>query len=200
MKQIKDITIIDYDTGNLESICYALDRIGATYELTADPAIIQNAHRVLLPGVGEASTAMSDLKGKGLDSVIKSLTQPVLGICLGMQLMCSHSEEGDRDCLNIFPNKAIKFPLMENLKVPHVGWNTISGLKSPLLIDLAENSYVYFTHSYYVEKNEHTIATCNHGIDFSACIAYNNFYGCQFHPEKSGEIGETILRNFIQLS
>lgn len=200
MKKIKDITIIDYDTGNLQSICYALDRMGASYELTCDPASIIKAHRVLLPGVGEASSAMKILKERGLDTVIKNLTQPVLGICLGMQLMCAHSEEGDVECLHIFPNKVRKFPIMEGLKVPHVGWNTITNLKSPLLIDLAEDSYMYFTHSFYVEKNSNTIAICNHGIDFSACIAYNNFYGCQFHPEKSGDLGEVILRNFIQLS
>ncbi|MGL5636687.1 MAG: imidazole glycerol phosphate synthase subunit HisH [Bacteroidales bacterium] len=200
MKKIKDITIIDYDTGNLQSVCYALDRIGASYELTSDPAIIKKAHRVLLPGVGEASSAMRILQERGLDHVIKDLSQPVLGICLGMQLMCAHSEEGDVECLHIFPNQVQKFPLMENIKVPHVGWNTIGNLKSPLLIDLAEECYMYFTHSFYVEKNEHTIATCNHGIDFSACIAFNNFYGCQFHPEKSGDIGEIILRNFIQIS
>ncbi|MGL5317827.1 MAG: imidazole glycerol phosphate synthase subunit HisH [Bacteroidales bacterium] len=200
MKDRKDITIIDYGLGNLQSICFALDRIGASYEITNDKSKIELAHRVLLPGVGEAGTAMAELKRLDLVDTIKSLQQPVLGICLGMQLLCEHTEEGDTSCLNLIPVKVKQFTPSAEHKVPHIGWNTISRLKSPLLIDIHEESHVYFVHSYYAECSEHTIAECSYGIPFSAAIVSNNFYGCQFHPEKSGDIGELILRNFIHLS
>lgn len=196
----KDITIIDYGLGNLQSVCFALDRIGASYELTNDRDKIKAARRLLLPGVGEASTAMQELKRLDLADTIRSLEQPVLGICLGMQLLCAYSEEGGTECLNIIPIRIKQFAPSPNIKVPHIGWNTIGRLKSPLLIDLQEESYVYFVHSFFAEYSEHTIATCNYGVEFSAAIALNNFYGCQFHPEKSGDIGELILRNFIHLS
>ncbi|MGL4331394.1 MAG: imidazole glycerol phosphate synthase subunit HisH [Bacteroidales bacterium] len=200
MTDRKDITIIDYGLGNLQSICFALDRIGASYELTNDKEKIKAAHRVLLPGVGEASTAMQELTRLDLIDTIRNLEQPVLGICLGMQLLCTHSEEGNTDCLNLIPIQVKQFKPENELKVPHTGWNTIERLKSPLLIDIQEECYLYFVHSYYAERSEHTIAECNYGFNFSAAIAFNNFYGCQFHPEKSGDTGELILRNFIHLS
>lgn len=200
MKNRVDITIIDYGIGNLKSICFSLDRIGATYELTNNKEQIQNAQRVLLPGVGEASTAMAELEKLDLIETIKALKVPVLGICLGMQLLCESSEEGNVNCLNIIPVKAKKFIPKGDIKVPHTGWNTIDRLKSPLLLDIEENEYLYFVHSYYVEDSEYTIANCFYSLDFSAAIANLNFYGCQFHPEKSGATGEKILRNFIQLS
>ncbi|MGL5788222.1 MAG: imidazole glycerol phosphate synthase subunit HisH [Bacteroidales bacterium] len=200
MNKRPDITIIDYGIGNLKSICFSLDRIGATYELTNDRNRIMNAQRILLPGVGEASTAMAELKRLNLTETIKSLKVPVLGICLGMQLLCESSEEGDTACLGIIPVKVKKFTPEDQIKVPHTGWNTISRLKSPLFLDIQENDYLYFVHSFYAEDSAYTIAECEYSLYFGAAIALDNFYGCQFHPEKSGETGEQILRNFIQLS
>ena len=192
------IAIIDYDTGNLCSVVNALGRLGAEYTVTSDPNTIRAADRVLLPGVGEAHMAMAKLRERGLTEVIPSLTQPVLGICIGLQLMCAHSEESDTPCMGIFPNRVRKFPAGD-LKVPHMGWNTIEQLRSPLFRDLAEGTYVYYVHSYAPELGADTIATTTYGITFSGAIARDNFFGTQFHPEKSGRAGEIILQNFLKL-
>jgi glutamine amidotransferase len=197
------LVIIKYNAGNIQSVLYALERIGVEALVTDDEALIKSADKVIFPGVGEASTAMSYLKERGLDTIIKNLTQPVLGICLGMQLMCAYSEENDTDCLGIFEEQVKKFnpdPITQSdLKVPQIGWNTIADLKSPLFQDLKENSYCYFVHGYYAAKGEHTIATTEYVLPYSAALHKNNFYGVQFHPEKSAAIGEQILKNFIKL-
>ncbi len=189
--------IIDYNAGNVRSVYYALKRLGVDAEISDHPEKIKSADKVIFPGVGEAGSTMQYLKNKDLDNLIKQLTQPVLGICLGMQLLCNHSEEGDTDCLNIFPNTVKLFKGAE--KVPHVGWNSISKLKGKLFKNIADNAYVYFVHSYYVEISDDTLATCNYMQNFSASIQKDNFYAVQFHPEKSGETGSRILQNFIEL-
>lgn len=193
------VTIIDYGTGNLRSVTNALERLGADYILTADPAAIQNAERVLLPGVGEAATAMERLRGKGLIDSLKNLTCPVLGICLGMQLLCVHSEEGDTECLGLFPNRIRRFPKDTGLKVPHIGWNSIHNLRSPLYKGIKEGEYVYYVHSYAAEANKCTAAETDYGGPFSGSLHKNNYFGCQFHPEKSGTAGQRILANFLTL-
>ena len=195
------IAIIDYDTGNLRSVCNALDRIGAEYVLTDDPKVISKADRVLLPGVGEASSAMHKLQERGLCEVIKGLQVPVLGICIGMQLMCRHSEEGDVDCLGIFDADVLKFQAApsEGVKVPHMGWNAITGLETGLFDGLSDGDFVYFVHSFAASVCDDTIAVSENGRKFSAAMRRGNFYGAQFHPEKSGEAGERILKNFMNL-
>ena len=195
------IAIIDYDTGNLRSVCNALDRIGAEYVLTDDPEVISKADRVLLPGVGEASSAMRKLQERGLCEVIKGLQVPVLGICIGMQLMCRHSEEGDVDCLGIFDADVLKFQAAPSagVKVPHMGWNAITGLETGLFDGLSDGDFVYFVHSFAASVCDDTIAVSENGRKFSAAMRRGNFYGAQFHPEKSGEAGERILRNFMNL-
>lgn len=190
------IAIVKYNAGNVESVKNALNRLGIEPVLTDDADILKSADRVIFPGVGEASSAMSFLRKKNLDETIKSLTQPVLGICLGMQLLCEFSEENETECLNILPYKVRKFD-SNNLKIPQIGWNNISGLKSDLFTGIEENSYVYFVHSFYVETGVETIAVCDYGVKFSAAINYKNFYAVQFHAEKSGIIGEKILENFL---
>ena len=195
------IAIIDYDTGNLRSVCNALDRIGAEYVLTDDPAVIAVADRVLLPGVGEASSAMAKLQERGLCDVIKSLTVPVLGICIGMQLMCRHSEEGGVDCLGVFEASVRRFDAdpTAGVKVPHMGWNALTDLKTGLFNGLKDGDFVYFVHSFAADICENSIAVSDNGRKFSAAMCKGNFYGAQFHPEKSGEVGERILRNFMNL-
>ena len=195
------IAIIDYDTGNLRSVCNALDRIGAEYVLTDDPGVIAQADRVLLPGVGEASSAMKKLQERGLCDVIKSLKVPVLGICIGMQLMCRHSEEGDVDCLGIFDADVCRFEAAPatGVKVPHMGWNAVAELKTGLFDGLENGEFVYFVHSYAASVCGDTIAVSDNGRQFSAAMRHGNFYGAQFHPEKSGGVGERILRNFMNL-
>ena len=197
------IAVVDYATGNLRSVADALRRAGAEFTLTADPAVLRRADRVILPGVGEASSAMSKLRERGLDTVIPTLTQPVLGICIGMQLMCLSSEEGDARCMSIFPARVLRLPSVTpggaQLKVPHVGWDTISGLSTPLFRDLAEDTYIYYVHSFAAEPCAATIATTDYGRPFSAALARNNFFGTQFHPEKSGSAGARILQNFLTL-
>ena len=195
------IAIIDYDTGNLRSVCNALDRIGAEYILTDDTDVIAKADRVLLPGVGEASTAMAKLAERGLCEVIKSLEVPVLGIGIGMQLMCRHSEEGDVDCLGIFDADVRRFQAdpAEGVKVPHMGWNALTDLHSELFTGMSEGDFVYFVHSFAADVCDETIAVSDNGRKFSAAMRKGNFYGAQFHPEKSGATGETILRNFLNL-
>lgn len=197
------LVIIKYNAGNIQSVLYALERIGVEALVTDDEALIKSADKVIFPGVGEASTAMSYLKERRLDTIIKNLTQPVLGICLGMQLMCAYSEENSTDCLGIFDEQVKKFNpdnlSQSNLKVPQIGWNTIADLQSPLFADIKENSYCYFVHGYYAAKGEHTIATTDYVLPYSAALHRNNFYGVQFHPEKSAAVGEQILKNFIKL-
>jgi len=190
------VVIIKYNAGNIRSVLFALERIGVNAMVTDDHDEIRSADRVIFPGVGEASSAMTYLKQKGLDTLISSLTQPVLGICLGMQLMCSFSEENNTTCLGIFDQKVKLFPL-NGFKIPQIGWNNITHLKSDLFRDVDENAYMYFVHSYYVEKCENAISLTNYVSEYSSSVQKNNFYAVQFHPEKSGEAGQKILENFI---
>lgn len=200
---MNQIVIIKYNAGNIESVNNALNRLGVNAEITADPEKIKNAEKVIFPGVGEASTTMKYLREHKLDELIISLKQPVLGICLGLQLMCSHSEENDTPCLGIFDEKVKRFlpqPGKEFItKVPHMGWNSITNLKSEIFSDEIENQYVYFVHSYFASVGEHTSATCNYIVPFSAALQKDNFYATQFHPEKSGTIGAKILENFLKI-
>ena len=189
------IAIIDYGSGNTQSVKYALKRLGCESVLTSDKEVISNSDKVIFPGVGQASSAMSKLKFKGLDMFIPNLKQPVLGICLGMQLMCNFSEEGNTDCLKIFDSNVKRFK--STVKVPQIGWNTVFDLKTSLFDSINENEYMYLVHSYYVPLLATTVATSNYGINYSTAIKKNNFIGVQFHPEKSGSQGEVILKNFI---
>ena len=191
------IAIINYGAGNIQSILFAIERLGYTAVLTNNPDKIQQADKVIFPGVGEASYAMQKLKESGLDSLIPTLKQPVLGICLGMQLMCHHSEEGNTDGLGIFDANVIRFS--NNVKVPQMGWNQIYNLKSPLFEGINENEYMYLVHSYYVPNCKEAIATTNYDLEYASALQKNNFYGTQFHPEKSGDVGEQILANFLKL-
>ncbi len=191
------LVIIKYNAGNTQSVIYALERLGYTAEVSDDPAVIRAADKVIFPGVGEAGSAMRYLCERGLDKVIVALTQPVLGICLGLQLMCAYTEEGPVACLGIFPQQVKLFPPVE--KVPQIGWNTIFDLKSPLFKNVNDSSYVYYVHSFYAELGENTIATTNYITNYSAALCKNNFYAMQFHPEKSGDVGEQMLKNFIAL-
>ncbi len=190
------VVIIKYNAGNIRSVLFAMERIGVEALVSDDVAEIRSADRVIFPGVGEASSAMRYLKERGLDQVILSLRQPVLGICLGMQLMCAYSDEGNTACLGIFDEKVSRFSQNE-LKAPQIGWNNIYDLKSPLFRDIPENEYMYFVHGYYVGLNVHSIAKTNYGINYSSALQKDNFYALQFHPEKSGEAGQKILYNFI---
>ncbi|MEP6844688.1 MAG: imidazole glycerol phosphate synthase subunit HisH [Panacibacter sp.] len=198
------LVIVKYNAGNIQSVLYALERIGVEAIVTNDHAQIKAADKVIFPGVGEASSAMRYLKERGLDEVLKSLTQPVLGICLGMQLMCSYSEENSTECLGIFdevvrkfsPSPLVKSALGGEVKVPQIGWNNIYDLKTNLFKGLADNSYCYFVHGYYAALGDHTIATTDYVQAYSSALHRNNFYGVQFHPEKSATAGEQILKNF----
>ncbi|HLP03940.1 MAG TPA: imidazole glycerol phosphate synthase subunit HisH [Paludibacter sp.] len=192
-----NVVVIKYNAGNIRSVLFALERIGVDAVVTDDPTLIRAADKVIFPGVGEASSAMNYLKEKGLDKLISSLTQPVLGICLGMQLMCAHSEENDTPCLGIFNQKVKRFPDSQ-LKVPQIGWNNIHALKSPLFEGVNENAYMYFVHSYYVESCGDAIAKTDYIEEYSSAVHKDNFYAVQFHPEKSGEAGQKILENFIR--
>ena len=195
------IAIIDYDMGNLRSLENALDRLGAAYTVTADPETIRRSDKVILPGVGHAGLAMDNLVERGLPEVIRSLRQPVLGICVGMQVLCRDSEEAPRKpCLGVFDAHVRRFSPTSGCKVPHMGWNDIRNLEGKLLGDLESGTYVYFVHSYYAGLCPDTVATCQYaGQLFSAALRYENFYGTQFHPEKSGSVGERILQNFLAL-
>ncbi len=194
------VAVIDYNAGNVQSVLFALQRIGVEAILTNDANKIHSADKVIFPGVGEANSTMYFLKNNNIDEVIVNLRQPVLGICLGMQLLCDYSEEGDTNCLGIIPLKVKKFvPQKAEQKVPHMGWNTIQVSDSLLFDESHEKNHVYFVHSYYVEKGPFTIATCDYILPFSAAIQKDNFYATQFHPEKSGSVGESILKNFIAL-
>jgi glutamine amidotransferase len=195
-----NITIVQYNAGNIQSVLYALERLGVTASVTDDPAMIQAADKVIFPGVGEASTAMAYLKERNLDQLIVSLKQPVLGICLGMQLMCKHSAENDTNCLGIFEEQVMAFIANENTtKVPQIGWNTITNLKTELFNGVSENSFAYFVHGYYAGFGENTIATTDYIQAYSSALHKNNFYGVQFHPEKSASVGEQIIQNFLSL-
>lgn len=195
------VVIVKYNAGNIQSVQYALERIGASALVTDDHELIRSADKVIFPGVGEASTAMHYLQSKSLDVLIKELQQPVLGICLGMQLMCKYSEENDTDCMGIFDEQVKLFQPDKSagLKVPQIGWNTISDLSTHLFKDVPENSFCYFVHGYYASKGEHTIATTDYVQPYSAALHRDNFYGVQFHPEKSAVVGEQILKNFLTL-
>lgn len=193
------IAIVDYKMGNLRSVENALKRLGAEFTVTSDAAVVRSADRVLMPGVGNAAEAMENLRAASLVDVVRSLRRPVLGICVGMQVMCRHSEEGDVACLNLFDARVKRFEPSADLKVPHMGWNTIGNLESKLFKGIDGGEYVYFVHSYYPELCPDTIATSRHGVMFSAALKYENFYGTQFHPEKSGDVGERIIENFLRL-
>lgn len=192
------LVIIDYGAGNVQSVKYALNRLGIDAILSNDPQVIKSADKIIFPGVGAAKPAMEALKENGIDELIPTLSQPFLGICLGMQLMCAHSEEGDVQGLGIIDANVQKFQGKE--KVPHMGWNNLSKLKSALFEGFDAQDQLYFVHSYYVPVNEYTIAECNYINNFSAAIQKDNFYACQFHPEKSGDAGEQLLKKFIALS
>lgn len=193
------IAIIDYDMGNLRSVENAISRAGAEFTVTSDPSVITGAGKVLLPGVGNAAEAMAKLREKGLVDVIRSLRRPVLGICIGMQVLCNYSEEGDTECIGLFDTEARKFAPADNLKVPHMGWNRISNLDSKLFKGIDGGSFVYFVHSFRPGLCSDTIATSDYDGMFSAALKYENFYGTQFHPEKSGDVGERIIKNFLAL-
>ncbi len=195
------IVIIKYNAGNVQSVQYALQRLGMRSSVTDDPNEISDADKVIFPGVGNAHSAMQNLKEKKLDCVIKKLTQPVLGICVGMQLLCKHSEENDTQGLGITDLLVKKFVRKNNqFKIPQMGWNTISNLHSPLFDGVKENSFVYYVHSYYAEAGKETIAASDYIFTYSAAIQKNNFFGVQFHTEKSAEAGDRILLNFLNLT
>ena len=201
-----NIVIIKYNAGNVQSVLYALERIGISAIVTDEHEAIRAADKVIFPGVGEASTAMHYLKERNLDGVLKNLQQPVLGICLGMQLMCAYSEENDTPCIGIFEENVQRFSPRpgaswenggERLKIPQIGWNNIFDLKTALFNGVPEDAYIYLVHSYYAALGEHTIATAHYGCDFSAALHKRNFYGVQFHPEKSAGAGAHVIENFI---
>jgi glutamine amidotransferase len=192
--------IIKYNAGNIQSVLYALERIGVSAIVTDSIQEIQTADKVIFPGVGEASSAMQYLRERKLDELIINLKQPVLGICLGMQLMCMHSTENDTACLGIFEEQVKQFETSDpTIKVPQIGWNTIKALKTPLFKGIAENSFAYFVHGYYAAIGKHTIATTSYIQDYSSALQKDNFYGVQFHPEKSALVGEQIIQNFLAL-
>lgn len=197
------IAIIKYNAGNIRSVLFALERLGHTAVVTDDHQALQQASHVIFPGVGAANSAMPYLKERGLNEVIRSLQQPFLGICLGMQLMCRHSQEGDTTCLGLFDIEVKKFPPTnsqgEVLKIPHMGWNKLENTNSPLLANLPAEAFCYFVHSYYAEQSTHAIATTDYGLTFSSALHRDNFYGVQFHPEKSADVGAQILKNFLAI-
>lgn len=191
------LVIINYGAGNIQSIMFAIERLGFKAVLSNNPEEIKAADKVIFPGVGEASSAMKKLKESGLDQLIPELKQPVLGICLGMQLMCAYSEEGKTEGLGIFDDNVIKFT--PKVKVPQMGWNTIYNLKSDLFNGISENEFMYLVHSFYVPNSENSIALTNYEVEYCSALQKNNFYGVQFHPEKSGKFGEQILNNFLKI-
>ncbi|MEO9477853.1 MAG: imidazole glycerol phosphate synthase subunit HisH [Cyclobacteriaceae bacterium] len=194
------VAIVKYNAGNIQSVKFALNRLGVEEPtLTDDPEIIRSADKVIFPGQGEASSAMRSLHEAGLVDVLKNLTQPFLGVCLGMQLMCAHSEENNTECIGIIPEKVLRFPKEPGIKVPHMGWNNIYDLKSPIFGGIEEDEYIYFVHSYYVPRCAETIAKCDYVMPFSAAIQKDNFFAVQAHPEKSADTGMKILENFLKL-
>ncbi len=193
------ISVINYNAGNIRSVLFALERLGVDYQLTADSGVIRQSDKVIFPGVGAAGTTMAHLRETGLDTVIKSLTQPVLGICVGLQLLCSHSEENDTDCLGIFPEKVKLFQPRQGEKVPHMGWNSLKVGADSWLPASLNGAYCYYVHSYYAELGEHTAATTDYCLPFSAAMQKDNFYAVQFHPEKSAKSGEAVLAAFLAI-
>ena len=200
------IAIINYDAGNIRSVIFALERLGVEPILTADPNIIRAADKVIFPGQGEASSAMRSLRERNLDKLIPDLKQPFLGVCVGMQLLCAHSEENDTPCLGVIPQRVLKFPTNKGIKVPQVGWNKLkltnlecSNNQLSIINNQLEDDWFYFVHSYYVEVGEFTTATANYGDDFSACLRKDNFHAAQFHPEKSSKAGQQLIKNFLEL-
>lgn len=194
-----NVVIIKYNAGNTKSVSYALQRIGINAVISDDPAVIRAADKVIFPGVGNAATALAHLRAGGLDDVIKELTQPVLGVCLGLQLLCKHTEEGGLNCLGIFDTGVKRFKNINYNKVPHVGWNQVHDNKSVIMKNVPEDADVYYVHSFYAELCEESGSVTNYIQPFSAVLEKNNFYAAQFHIEKSGTVGETILENFIDL-
>lgn len=193
------VAIINYNAGNVRSVLFAMERLGIDATLTDDHAEIRAADKVIFPGVGEASTTMNHLREKGLDELIRSLTQPVLGICLGMQLLCDHSEENDTPCLGIIPQNVRLFQPQDGEKVPHMGWNQIKRTEGSWFSPELEDEFAYFVHSYYVEKGSFTAALTDYILPFSCALKKDNFYATQFHPEKSSKVGEQVLRDFLTL-
>lgn len=195
------VAIIKYNAGNVYSVECALSRLGVESIVTDNSKLIMSADKVIFPGVGEAAAAMSHLRASGLDNIIRNLTSPVLGICIGQQLMCSHSEEGNTDCLGIFPDKVIRFNQTDSrLKIPHTGWDTVNVISGngPLPPDM-DGKWVYYVHSYYVPVGEYTTGITDYICPFSAAMRRDNFYATQFHPEKSGDVGSTVLQHFLEL-
>jgi glutamine amidotransferase len=192
-----NVAIIKYNAGNIHSVRLALQRLGLEAIVTDDHDQLKQADKLIFPGVGEANSAMKYLNETGLSEIFPKLNKPVLGICLGLQLMCRYSEENNTPCLNLFQVEVKKFPITD--KVPHMGWNTISDLKGPLFKNVKENSYVYFVHSYYAEQNENAVSSTNYSMSFASAIQKENFFAVQFHPEKSADVGEQILKNFLKL-
>lgn len=192
------VVIVKYNAGNIASVANALNRLGVEPIISDDAETLRTSDKVIFPGVGEASSAMNHLRERRLDVVLKTLNKPVMGICLGMQLLCASSEENETECLGIMPYRVRKFP-SGGLKVPHMGWNTVSDLQQPLFEGIPSEEYFYFVHGYYVETGKQTIATCTYGETFSAAIHHANFYAVQFHPEKSGIAGQKILESFLKL-
>ncbi|MBN2781510.1 MAG: imidazole glycerol phosphate synthase subunit HisH [Candidatus Marinimicrobia bacterium] len=191
------VAVIKYNAGNIRSVTIALERLGVRGTVTDDPETIRKAEKVIFPGVGEASSAMAYLRSRGLDTLIRSLEQPVLGICLGLQLMCRRSEEGDTDCLGIFDTDVTLFPAED--KVPHMGWNTVTQLRGPLFEGIPEASFMYFVHSYAAARCSQSTAQTDYIRPFASALQKDNFFALQFHPEKSGELGQRILKNFLML-
>ena len=192
------IAIVKYNAGNIRSVSNALHRLGVEAVVTDDPKLLREAEKVIFPGVGEASSAMNYLRERGLDEVLKNLHQPFLGICLGLQLMCEYSEEGETECLGIFTENVKRFPVSKE-KVPHMGWNNCTELKDPLFEGISTEDDFYFVHSYYAELGSQTIAQCNYILPFSAALQKDNFYAVQFHPEKSADVGHQLIKNFLEL-
>jgi glutamine amidotransferase len=193
------VAVIDYKAGNIRSVLFALERLGVQAQLTAEHHVIQKAEKVIFPGVGEASSAMSHLRQSGLDNVIRNLKQPVLAICIGQQLLCTYSEENNTPCLGIIPQVVKRFQPQSGEKVPHIGWNQIYQLQNGIFDSTMENEYCYFVHSYYVEVGQYSTALCDYVHPFSAGLQKDNFYSTQFHPEKSGSLGAKILERFVNL-
>jgi glutamine amidotransferase len=194
-----EISIIKYNAGNIMSVIIALERIGASYELTDDPEKIQNANKIIFPGVGEAGSAMKSLIETGLDKLIPTLKQPFLGTCVGMQLLCETSEESDTRCLGVFDIPILKFPKTQGYKIPQTGWNNIYDLQTPICASVNENSYVYYNHGYYAPLSKYTVAKTDYVLEYSAILQKDNFFACQFHSEISGEVGQQIFKNFLAL-
>ncbi len=192
------LAIVKYNAGNIRSVQFALQRLGVEALWTDEPAALRAADKVIFPGVGEASSAMQYLRERGLDAVLRGLRQPVLGICLGLQLFCRHSEEGDTSCLGIFDVEVRRFR-SPGLKVPHIGWNTLSNLRGPLFEGVEDGNFMYFVHSFYAEMHPDMVAQTDYGVPFSAALQRENFFAVQFHPEKSGETSQRILKNFLKL-